>query len=153
MKHEKLHWLPDAEVADNSRQVLPQIAKAYFRAGRKAARKKTTPEKLHQFRLRTKHFRYLLEFFAPLYGKRLTRPLTSLRRLQTLLGELNDYAVTRHMMQAEPDATQLMAHLDQLESTRRQEFRTYWRESFDADGQEERWRNLLQAPGRISPKG
>lgn len=150
MKHKRLNWRPDEEVADNIREVLPKMAKEYFRTGRKVARRKTKAEQLHEFRLQTKHFRYLLEFFAPLYGRRMTRPMESLRRIQTLLGELNDYAVTRRMMQVEPEAGRLMEHLDQLEATRRHEFRTYWREAFDKDGEEERWVNLLRAPGRIS---
>lgn len=143
MKHKKLRWEPEAEVAENARAVLPEMAEDYFRAGRKASKKKTTPEKLHEFRLRTKHFRYLLEFFAPLYGEKLAKPMESLRRIQTLLGELNDYAVTRRMMQNEPEAGRLMEHLDELEAKRRAEFRTYWREQFDAEGEEESWLAML----------
>ncbi len=154
MKHYRPEWEPEADVAANISRVLPEMAKAYFRAGRKATRKKTAPEQLHEFRLSSKHFRYLLEFFAPLYGKRLTRPLESLRRIQTLLGELNDYAVTRHMMRAEAETSRLMAHLDELEAARRSEFRSYWREQFDAAGNEEQWTALLAAPAkRQAPRG
>ncbi|MBL8179245.1 MAG: CHAD domain-containing protein [Bryobacterales bacterium] len=148
MKHRNIRWQPDAEVADNLREALPQMAKHYFRAGRKAAKKKAAAEDLHQFRLRTKHFRYLLEFFAPFYGRRLTRPMDSLRHMQTLLGELNDYAVTRAMLRSEPETAKLMSHLDTLETARRHEFRAYWREIFDKEGQQERWMALLSAPGQ-----
>ncbi|MFN7933289.1 MAG: CHAD domain-containing protein [Bryobacteraceae bacterium] len=143
MKHKKLRWEPETEVAENAGAVLPRMAEDYFRSGRKASKKKTTPEKLHEFRLRTKHFRYLLEFFAPLYGSKLAKPMESLRRIQTLLGELNDYAVTRRMMRDEPEAGRLMEHLDELEARRRAEFRAYWREQFDADGEEEKWLAML----------
>lgn len=143
MKHKQLHWEPEIEVAENARAVLPQMAEDFFRAGRKASKKKTTPEKLHEFRLRTKHFRYLLEFFAPLYGSKLVKPMENLRRIQTLLGELNDYAVTRRMMRDEPEAGRLIEHLDEMEAKRRAEFRTYWREHFDADGEEEKWLAML----------
>ena len=154
MKHKRLRWKPEAEVAENARAVLPEMAVDYFRTGRKASKKKTTPEKLHEFRLRTKHFRYLLEFFAPLYGDKLTKPMESLRRIQTLLGELNDYAVTRRMLQDEPEAVRLMEHLDELEGKRRAEFRAYWREQFDGEGEEAKWLLLLdqaRMPRTTSP--
>lgn len=149
MKHERPAWMPEAEVAENLIRFLPRLARNYYRYGRKAARKKAAADTLHQFRLRTKHFRYLLELFAPFYGKRLARPLESLRRLQTLLGELNDYTVTRQMVPPDmPDADRLHAHLDALEKERRAEFRSFWRETFDADGAQEKWEAMLAAPSR-----
>lgn len=143
MKQRSGAWVPETGAAENARRELPLFAAEYFSSGRKVARKGVSAQRLHEFRLATKHFRYLLELFRPLYGPRFEHFFQQLRTVQTLLGELNDYAVTRRMMRGEPEAARLMDHLDELEAKRRAEFRSFWREQFDADGEEENWLAML----------
>jgi CHAD domain-containing protein len=45
---------------------------------------------LHQMRIATKHLRYSLELFRPLFGDRLDPFIAKARDVQTLLGELHD---------------------------------------------------------------
>jgi hypothetical protein len=146
MKRREGRWSPEESCATNARRELPRFAAAYFSAGRKAARKRSSAQDLHQFRLATKHFRYLLELFQPLYADRLEARLKQLRHVQTLLGELNDYETTRELLagqSSQPEVLQLTGYLDAMQANRRREFRKYWIEVFDAEGEALRWRNLL----------
>ena len=47
----------------------------------------------HQLRIRGKRLRYALEFFAPVLGRPADRALTTLKRVQDTLGEVQDAAV------------------------------------------------------------
>lgn len=128
----------------SAQRELPLFAAEYFASGRKAARKRVTPEGLHEFRLSTKHFRYLLELFSPLYGEGIDMLLDQLRAVQTLLGDLNDYAVTESMVRPKNsrDSAETALLLDFLAAQnkkKRTEFRKYWKESFDSEGAEARW--------------
>jgi CHAD domain-containing protein len=73
-----------AYIAKARRQVLKQ--------GRSIDRD-SPPEQLHALRIKDKRFRYLLEFFMPLYGSRLKTPLRASIRLQDLLGQHQDACV------------------------------------------------------------
>jgi hypothetical protein len=146
MKRLEGRWTPEESCAANARRELPRFAAAYFRAGRKAARKRSSASDLHEFRLATKHFRYLLELFQPLYADRLEASLKQLRHVQTLLGELNDYETTRELLDgdsSQPEVLQLNEYLEAKRAAKRREFRKYWIEVFDAEGEALRWRELL----------
>lgn len=52
----------------------------------------------HAMRIAAKRLRYRMEIFRPLYGKELTRAITVMKRLQTLLGELHDCDVWIDML-------------------------------------------------------
>lgn len=153
MKHRKGHWDPKASAASNARRELPLFAEEYFAAGRKAVRKTTTAARLHEFRLATKHFRYLLELFLPLYSPALEAFFQHLRRVQTLLGELNDYTVTRAMVggkrkKAGAEAQVLLAYLDSQEKKKLVEFRRFWKDEFDIKGAEAQWMAYLSRSRR-----
>ena len=61
----------------------------------------TPDEEVHHLRIQCKKLRYLLEFFLPLYGNDVLKPLIkSLKRLQETLGDFNDYAVQQESLQA-----------------------------------------------------
>jgi CHAD domain-containing protein len=146
MKHAKVKWQPEAPAVEEAARALPRIARAYLRSGRKAAHKSGSASELHEFRLVTKHFRYLLELFGPLYGARLEPYFTKLKRIQKLLGELNDYAVTREMMDNErgKDRDQLLAHLDKQQKRRLKQFIKYWDTNFDSGEQKQAWVEALR---------
>jgi CHAD domain-containing protein len=144
-------WDAGAGAIENARSHLPSLVEEFFAAGRKAIG--GSPARLHQFRLRTKHFRYTLEVFRPLYGPGLEARLKSLRHLQQLLGELNDYETTRGLVAAEtpraPGSIRIGRFLDQATVVKTKEFEAFWQE-FDAPGQLDRWLNYLtRFAGRV----
>ncbi len=52
------------------------------------------PAELHGLRIRTKKLRYVLEVFRDLYDRKAAKPiLQDLKRMQTVLGEVNDLSV------------------------------------------------------------
>ncbi|MEI9973986.1 MAG: CHAD domain-containing protein [Ignavibacteriota bacterium] len=63
-----------------------------FRASARMAGERSGTAELHVIRLATKRVRYTLELFRPCYGPGLELRITSLQRLQQLLGEVNDCA-------------------------------------------------------------
>jgi len=73
---------------------LTKASLFYFKSGRKTFGGDATPVELHAFRLQTKRFRYTLELFRPVYGPTLERMIRSLRRIQQLLGVVNDCQAT-----------------------------------------------------------
>lgn len=158
MKLRKPDWLPEESAAGNARRELPALAAAYFGAGRKLAHGDPSEAKLHQFRLTTKHFRYALEAFRPLYGPALEVRLGQLRKVQTVLGELNDHAATRALLEASPEAnhpetTKLLSALQSKADHKRAEFRRLWNHTFDAPGQQKLWERYFrnyahEPPGR-----
>ncbi len=56
---------------------------------------------LHEVRIRGKKLRYLAEFFASLYPRKLAKAyLEALAEIQDHLGSLNDGAVVHHLLRA-----------------------------------------------------
>jgi CHAD domain-containing protein len=61
-------------------------------------------EVLHLLRIECKYLRYNLEFVGNLLGPEVRRVLADLRKLQEDLGELNDAAVSKQLLEQESDA-------------------------------------------------
>ena len=54
---------------------------------------------MHALRIECKKLRYLMEFFAELFPKKRVRQLIkSLKKLQTVLGNFNDYSVQKEFL-------------------------------------------------------
>jgi len=134
-------WDSAKSAEENAAERLPQLARAYFRAGRALFAAKSTARTLHKFRLETKRFRYTLELFLPCYGPGLEERLKLLRNLQNLLGEINDCATTQKLVGAMPLA--VSKFLERRIALKTRALRTFWRQSFDAAGQESWWTNYL----------
>jgi CHAD domain-containing protein len=141
----KTIWRAEASAAENARQVLPEMARRFFRAGRKAAGPGTSFADLHRFRLKTKRFRYTLELFEPVYGPGLETRMKLLRQLQKFLGELNDCAQTQELLDGVPRgaARSLREFLSSRADEKAAAFREFWTGTFDRPGQEENWRRYL----------
>ena len=151
MKKKKL-WKRSRTVRDNLRKSLPKMAAEYFDAGRLALAPGKTWEEMHQFRLATKRFRYMLEIFRPAYGPALDLRIESLRHVQTLLGDVNDCIVTSAMVETLPTAGDLKDKLAVRAAEKTQKLRTYWTTRFDAQGHREQWtRYLLGWACRTAP--
>ena len=74
---------------------LRRIAKRGRRIG-----KRSPARELHRLRIDVKRYRYLLEYFLPLYKRKLKRPLKATRCLQNLLGEHQDACVAETHIRA-----------------------------------------------------
>lgn len=147
-KDGKGRWRAEAPAGENARERLTAEAKQFFRAGKKAARKRTGARELHRFRLRAKHFRYLLEVFRPVYGRRMDGHLRKLREVQAVLGEANDCAVTGELLSGSKGGVrELFVYLEKQRRKRLAEFRELWAESF-GEGREEAWVRYLSRPLR-----
>jgi len=140
-KDRHLVWDPSRSAQENAALRLPQLAQAYFRAGRRLLETKPSNQVLHRFRIYTKRFRYTLELFRPCYGPGLDRRLEALRNMQDFLGEINDCVVTRKLLGRKQQnvADFLKRRMTQKQSA----LRAYWKRTFDAPGQERWWTDYL----------
>jgi len=149
----KIEWDEDAGAARNARRKLPALIAEYFAEGRALAAGKISAAELHQFRLRTKRLRYTLELFRPCYGPGLDRRLKAVHQVQQLLGELNDCAAARRIIETllpprSPRRLRLGRFLDARARRKLAEFRAYWTGEFDAEGHEQAWRAYLTRSAR-----
>jgi hypothetical protein len=143
----QIRWKGSMAVASSAKEHLPPLGDAYFAAGRHLLATAISPAEFHAFRLETKRFRYTLELFRPLYGPRLDQMLEELRRIQTVLGEFNDCAVTvRRLDEAwshDEVMADVLAKVERRGAGLRNEFLRLWREEFDQPGEALRWHNYL----------
>ncbi len=157
MKSYKFKWDEALTLAQNARSELPMATGRYFKAGRDTFGGEITPATLHAFRLHTKRFRYTLELFQPIYGPTLDQMIGSLRRLQQLLGDINDCEASRKLALSLGDrrsiqVRRLLRLLDRRQVEKTAEFGRWWQQ-FDRPGASRRWINYLAAfPGRTSRK-
>ena len=135
-------WEANKSASRNAARKLPELAGLYFKAGRTMADGHVSLEALHQFRLETKRFRYTLELFRSCYGKGLDERLGSLRKIQDLLGEINDCLTTQNLLGRKQKS--LTPFLQRRIARKRRELARYWHGSFDAAGQERRWSSYLE---------
>jgi len=155
-KQYRAKWDERAGAATNARRELPRLAAAYFARVRELLAEEPSPRKLHRLRLETKRLRYTLELFRSCYGPGLEARLAALRRLQQVLGEVNDSAVAERLlsnsMSASPHRVRVLRFLKNRAAAKAREFRQAWAEVFDAPGQELWWSGYLarhaRPPGR-----
>ena len=136
-----MKWKPAHSSIENARNVLPKLVEKYFEAGRKAADGKQSPDELHQFRIKTKRFRYTLELFLPAYGTRLDHELEPIRELQKVLGKLHDYHIIEQTLEGEKT---LQTNLQRRGKKKLKEFHEQWTK-FDSKGELKRWKKVLAA--------
>ena len=147
----KIEWDAAASAARNARRKLPALIAEYFTEGRALAAGKVSAAALHRFRLRTKRLRYTLELFTPCYGPGLGQRLKKVHQVQQFLGELNDCAAARRIIETllpprSPQPVRLGRFLDARARRKLAEFRAYWTGEFDAEGHEQAWRAYLAKP-------
>jgi CHAD domain-containing protein len=141
-----MNWKPERSALENATNVLPKLVEKYFRAGRKAVDGKRSPDELHEFRIKTKAFRYTLELVHPVYGARLKTELEPLRKLQSVLGKLHDYHIIAEMLHGDHA---LQAKLQRRTKKKLKEFHEQWAK-FDSKGELKRWKTLLAGPPKKS---
>ena len=141
-----MKWKPERSALENATSVLPKLVEKYFKAGRKAADGKRSPTELHEFRIKTKEFRYTLELVRPVYGTQLENELEPVREIQSVLGKLHDYYIIAEMLH---DDHALQVKLQRRTKKKFKEFHEQWAK-FDSKGELKRWKTLLAAPPRKS---
>jgi len=133
-------WDERTGAAASARRELPKLAADYFARARKLLAGDPPPAKLHGMRLDTKRLRYTLELFRPCYGPGLEARLEGLRRVQQMLGEVNDSVAAAALL---PKGARGRPFLENRAEAKAREFRQHWAEAMDAPGQAERWMAYL----------
>ncbi len=73
-----------------ARNLLSSMAADFFLHGRAASAVDSTAPEMHAFRIAAKKFRYTMELFVPDYGPVLSARVEKVRKVQSILGEVND---------------------------------------------------------------
>jgi CHAD domain-containing protein len=133
-----------APAARTARQMLPGMTQDFLERGDEAASVKAHPRELHRFRLASKKFRYTLELFMPLCGTSLNPKLEAIRRVQTLLGDINDFETVRDMLGQYEGAETVIAWLKKRQRKRLVEFREYWATTFAPAEERQSWIDFLK---------
>jgi CHAD domain-containing protein len=137
-------WDGTKTAAENAAEVLPALTERLFERGRKAVESVDSTDALHGFRLRVKRYRYTLELFRPCYGPGMEKRLQQLKQLQDRLGVINDCATAESLAEKDDPATwpgeaEFLQFLANRSEELAREFRTFWREGFDAPGEFQSW--------------
>jgi CHAD domain-containing protein len=143
MRDIEWRWKNSKTAAENAAKVFPKLVKRYFKAGRAALDKERSWDELHEFRLESKHFRYSLELFRPVYGEALDERLQMLKKLQQILGDINDAVATSQLLKSHSAYDQLRKELDDRAEQKTHKLMEFWRDTFDAPGQLELWEEVL----------
>ena len=143
----RFHWSERSGPAVNARRRLPSLVAAYFATGRDLLARDPSPVELHRLRLVTKQLRYTLELFVPCYGPGLRTRIAELRRVQQLLGEMNDSTATGKLLgktaSRGPQQVKIQRYLQARTARKARAFRKQWTEVFDAPGRERWWTGYL----------
>ncbi len=140
-KKSSIHWRVNKSIERNAARVLPKLAKRLFAEGDRVAAPGVPYKEIHKFRLHGKRFRYTLELFDPVYGENLLPILKGMKRLQDLLGVMNDCVTARKII---PDDAAALAAIDRLLEQREGAFRAGWAD-FDAELRRQ-WKQVLRHP-------
>lgn len=126
---------------DLAQDALDAAWKRVLRLGRKTAKLDT--EGRHDLRKALKHLRYTVDFFAPLYREgRVDRYARTLKRMQDLLGDLNDLAMAERMLAAVagPEGAQTIQARDRLLDHMRRDADAHWSDARKV------WQALRRSP-------
>ena len=126
-------------------RVLIRMAEKFIQAGDQAAEAHSSAGDLHSFRIRAKKFRYSVELFRPVYGAAAEEWLGRMKRLQTVLGDMNDYRVTRDLIAGLGAHASLSAAFKRKEQKKAAEFRELWSKEY-AHAAREWARSLERTP-------
>jgi len=118
-------------LTEDYKKTLPAMAAEFFEAGERAADASAGADTLHQFRIKTKKFRYTLELFAPVYGATLDKRMRVLRNLQQRLGDINDYAASGRILKKYRDGhgaivDRALERLSRMADAEAKRFRRYF---------------------------
>lgn len=138
-------WNVRSSAALNARRNLPGLAAAYFAEARTLLNDVTKPAHLHRLRLLSKRLRYTLELFRTCYDSGLEERIDSLKRLQDVLGDINDAVTSARLIRKLPGSVRIRRHLEHRAAHKAARFLTEWHTRFDAPGREAWWTDYLGA--------
>lgn len=155
-KKTSMEWDALAGAGENSRRQMPGVVAEFFQLGREAAASGGEAVRLHAFRLAAKRFRYTLELFRPLYGPGLDVRIEAVRKIQSMLGDRQDFAVLsarlRNTLMPSDALLEALRACDDKGRALEERFVAYWRDEFDQAGAEVRWvRYLMRRPPAPRP--
>jgi CHAD domain-containing protein len=138
---------------ERARGVLPRLAQRFFQAGETASAH-SSGEKLHEFRILAKKFRYSLELFAPVYGSAVEEWTREIKSVQAILGSMNDYRTVLSMATEAGCGKKVKASLKRSERRKIRQFHEAWDERFSGAAASAAWLRALRlgAENRIPRK-
>lgn len=145
-----MRWDDDECPAANLRARLPKRLRKYIDVGHTSFDETKNWNDLHAFRIQTKRIRYTLELFAEFYGPQYQELVDRIRRVQTLLGEINDLVSARRLLKKMEGHEDLRQRFRERAHRKLAKARAYWREEFD-DAGAERWIRYLKTQARVRP--
>lgn len=113
-----------------ARHALGRLAKDFLARGNEAASLKASPHDMHRFRIVSKKFRYTLELFQPLYGSSVDRTVASIKRVGTLLGDINDCVTVAEIVAPYHGGNRLATRLKRRQRKKTEDFRQFWKGEF-----------------------
>lgn len=131
-----------------ARDILPDELEGFIETGGKLAHHPKSKRALHEFRISAKQLRYSLEPFADLYGPDLDAKIAAVRKVQTILGDLNDRVASRRLFKELGASSQITDAFRHAAEEKTELFRTAWQELFGEPGTSREWvRFLARVPG------
>jgi len=126
--------------------VLPKMAREFLELGSEAAESKAPPEKLHQFRIASKKFRYSLELFEPVYGAPVKWMIEEIKHAQNILGDVNDCVSASEIVLSYKDGHALTRWIQKRQARKMEEFRRWWPEKLGDPETGRLWVRQLRHP-------
>jgi len=137
-----------APIEETARRILPRMGQDFLERGNGASQPKASAEKMHAFRIAAKKFRYTLELFATLYGSGLDEWIESIKRLQTLLGDINDCVTVAQLLADHKSSGPITGWLKKRQRKKAEEFAACWQHEFGSrDGVKPRMQILSHPQG------
>jgi CHAD domain-containing protein len=137
-------WKLDQSLEANLSRAMPALAEEFFDSGTVALATHASYQKLHQFRLQAKRFRYTLELFEPFYGSEMGSGAGILKELQDRLGAINDCITTIVILGPDRGA---VAAMGKLLRQRKAVLQAYARSQF-VPQKRDWWKRWLAQPAR-----
>ncbi len=149
MKPVSMKWREEETAAENARAFLPEVLLQYLKLGERLVADGVHPRQLHELRLATKHFRYGVEMFEPLFGPKVSELLTILRETQQRLGEISDATASeawlrRRKIHNDPGSRALLSFLEQKAARQSGEFGGFWKTHWGTEELRSRWVQYLR---------
>ena len=141
MKKFHTDWQAESSASAEAIRVLPALLRHWFQHGDHVIQPRTSEKRLHEFRLATKRARYTLELFEPLFGTVIRQHLDGLKKVQQVLGQLNDCQTSLELLKELPTPCDA-AWIDAIKLRRdkkRGDFTQMWLDEFADESRRESW--------------
>jgi len=114
-------------ISTTARRELRRAEARFLKSGRRAV---LSAKDLHRVRIAAKRLRYLIELFADLYGPAAEEWLAKIRKVQSLLGRLNNCRTVRAMVSDLGGPKSIARELKKKQRQYQARFGKLWRKEF-----------------------